>query len=42
MATKFYIAAQYKMKEKMKKLEQTPETSIWLSELQELKTKIKF
>ena len=31
-----------KMKEKMKKLEQTPETSIWLSELQELKTKIKF
>ena len=31
-----------RMKEKMKKLEQTPETAIWLSELQELKTKIKF
>ena len=31
-----------KLKEKLKKLEQTPESSIWLSELQELKSKIKF
>ena len=31
-----------KLKDKLKKLEQTPESSIWLSELQELKSKIKF
>jgi DNA topoisomerase-2 len=31
-----------KLKEKHKKLEQTSETDIWIGELQELKSKIKF